>query len=149
MNANQVETEKEHIASFIKANPDWRKRVSHETRYIHYDYESDILFLRFGNPNFVVMTYMDHDDDEFEWGFEDDTLQIVAIHVMPFRKRFALRYPKLEAAYDAMRRDWGAGDWKINLLPRCKTKGVSSADAFADALMECARDPVPAVSPPP
>lgn len=149
MNANQGEAEKEHIRSFIKANPDWRKRVSHEARYIHCDYESDILFLRFGNPNFVVMTYMDHDDDEFEWGFEDDTLQIVAIHLMPFLKRFAPRYPKLQAAYDAMRRYWGAGDWKINLLPRCKTKGVSSADAFADELPECARDPVPAISPPP
>ena len=149
MNENQIESEKEHIASFIRANPDWRERLHNETRYVHYDYESDILFLRFGNPNFVVMTYMDHDDDEFEWGFEDDTLQIVAIHVMPFRKRFAPRYPKLQAAYDGMRRDWGAGDWKINLLPRCKTKGVSSADAFADALLECARDPVPAVSSPP
>ena len=144
MNENQIESEKEHIASFIRANPDWRERLRNETRYVHYDYESDILFLRFGNPNFVVMTYMDHDDDEFEWGFEDDTLQIVAIHVMPFRKRFAPRYPNLQAAYDAVCRDWGASDWKIRLLPQAKTKGASSAAALADALMECARDPVPA-----
>ena len=146
MNANQIAAEKEHVASFIKANPNWRKRVSREARYIHYDYESDILFLRFGKPTFMVMTYMDHDDDEFEWGFEDDTLQIVAIHVMPFRKRYAPRYPRLEAAYDAMCHDWGAGDWKINLPSQAETATPSTAAAFADILLESARDPVPVPS---
>ena len=143
MNVNQIEYEKEHTASFIKANPDWRKRVSHESRYIHYDYESDILLLRFGNPSLVVMTYMDHDDDEFEWGYEDSNLQIVAIQIMPFRKGYAPRYPKLQAAYNAVCRDWGAGDWFIDLLPQAKAQGASSAAAFADTLLESARDPVP------
>ena len=149
MNADQIAAEKEHVASFIKANPNWRKRVSHETRRIHYDYESDILFLRFGKPHFVIMTYMDDDDDEFEWGFEEESLQIAAIHVMPFRKYYAPRYPKLQAAYNAVCRDWGEGDWFINLLPQAETKGASSAAAFADALLECARDPVAAIAPPP
>ena len=143
MNANQIAAEEEHVASFIKANTNWRKRVSHEARYLHYDYESDIFFLRFGNPYFVIMTYMDHDDDEFEWGFEESNLQIAAIQIMPLRKSYALRYPKLQAAYDAMCRDWGEGDWFIHLLPQARTKGASSAAAFADALLECARDPVP------
>lgn len=149
MNANQIAAEEEHIRSFIKANPDWRKRVSHETRRIHYDYESDILFLRFGKPHFVVMTYMNHDDDEFEWGFEYSNLEIAAIQVMPFRKCYVPRYPKLQAAYDAMCRDWGACDWFINLLPQAETKGASSAAALADVLLECARDPVVAISTPP
>ena len=146
MNEKQVAAEKEHIASFIKANPDWRKRVSHETRRIHYDYESDILYVKFGSPSFVIMTYMDHDDDEFEWGYEDGTSQIAAIHIMPFRKRYAPRYPKLQAAYDAMCRDWGAGDWFIDLPPQSETGKPNAATSFADALVECARDPVPIAS---
>ena len=149
MNAKQIAAEKEHIRSFIEANSDWRKQVSQEARYIHYDYESDILFLRFGKPIFVIMTYMDHDDDEFEWGFEDETLQIVAVQIMPLRKRYATRYPTLQAAYNAMCRDWGECDWHINLLPQAKTKGASSAAVFADALLDCARDPDTAASPSP
>ena len=143
MNMKQFEYEAARIVGFIKANPDWRKQDRNETRYIHYDYESDIPFLRFGNPNFVVMTYMDHDDDEFDLGFEDDSLRMVAIHVMPFRKSYGLRYPKQQAAYDGLCRDWGAGDWKIHLPPQARTKGASSAAAFADALLGSARDPVP------
>ena len=121
MNANQIAAENEHVARFIKANPNWRKRVSYEARYIHYDYESDILFVRFGNPSFVIMTYMDHDDDEFQWGFEESNLQIVAIEVMPFRKRYASRYPKLQAAYDAMRRDWARATGKSTFRLRQTT----------------------------
>lgn len=143
MNVSQIEYEKEHVANFIKANPGWRERLRHEPRRLFYDYESNIIYLRFGNPSVVIMTYMDDDDDEFEWGFEEESLQIAAIHIMPFRRYYASRYPKLQAAYDAMCRDWGEGDWKIRLLPQAKTKGASSAAALADALMECARDPVP------
>ena len=142
MNVSQIEYEKEHIAKFIKANPGWRERLRHEPRRLFYDYESNIIYLRFGNPSVVIMTYMDYDDDEFEWGFEEESLQIAAIHIMPFRRYYLSRYPKLQAAYDAMCRDWGACDWFINLLPQAKTKGASSAAAFADALLECARDPV-------
>ena len=142
MNASQIEYEKEQIAKFIRVNGGWRERLRHEPRCLFYDYESNIIYLRFGNPSVVIMTYMDNDDDEFEWGFEEESLQIAAIHIMPFRKYYAPRYPKLQAAYDAMCRDWGAGDWKIRLLPQAKTTGGSSAAAFADALLECARDPV-------
>ncbi len=149
MNASQIEYEKEYVAKFIKANPGWRERLRHESRRLFYDYESNIIYLKFGNPSVVIMTYMDDDDDEFEWGFEEESLQIAAIHIMPFRQYYAPRYPKLQAAYDAMCRDWGEGDWFIHLLPQAKTKGASSAAALADALMECARDPVPAVSPSP
>ena len=147
MNANQVAIEKEHVTSFIKANANWRKQVSHEARHIHYDYESDILFLRFGNPYFVVMTYLDHDDREFEWGYEDETLEIVAIHIMPFRHYYAPRYPRLQAAYDAMCRDWGAGDWFIDLPPQSQADKPTAATRFADLLLVCARDPVPVPSP--
>lgn len=147
MNINDIASHEDFVHHFCKANPGWRGRLCKENRRIHYDYESDILYVRFGNPGFVFMTYMDHDDDEFEWGVEDGSLHIVAIHVMPFRKRYAPRYPKLQTAYEAMCRDWGEGDWFISLLPQAKTKGASSAAAFADALLECARDPVAAIAP--
>lgn len=149
MNVNEIATEEELNQCFINANPYWRTQLRKEPRRIHYDYESDILQLKFGSPGFIILHWLDTDDDEFHWVVEDENLHIVGVEIFHFRKRFAPRYPELQAAYDAMRRDWGAGDWKINLLPRFKTKGVSSADAFADALLECARDPVHTVSPPP
>ena len=143
MNANRIEYEKEHIASFIKANPGWRERLLHEPRRLFYDYESNIIYLRFGNPGVVIMTYMDDDDDEFEWGYEEESLQIVAIHIMPFRQYYAPRYPNLQAAYDAMCRDWGEGDWFIDLPPQSQIDKPTAATRFADILLECARDPVP------
>ena len=143
MNVSQVNYEKEHIANFIKANLNWRSRLRVESRYLHYDYESDIFFMRFGNPSFVIMTYMDHDDDEFEWGYEEGNLHIVAIHLMPFRKGYVPRYPKLQAAYNAVCRDWGEGDWHIHLPPQADSLEATAASTFADTLLECARDPVP------
>lgn len=142
MNVNQVENDEEHITSFINANHGWRERLRFEPRLLFYDYESNILYLRFGNPSVVIMTYTDEDDDEFEWGYEEETLRIAAIHIMPFRQYYAPRYPRLQAAYEAMCRDWGAGDWKIDLPPQAASKETNSATAFADALLECARDPV-------
>ena len=140
---NDIATHEEFVLHFMKANPDWRDRLRREARYLHYDYESDIFFLRFGNPGFVFMTYMDHDDAEFEWGVEDDTLYIVAIHLMPFRKGYVARYPRVQAAFEAMCRDWGAGDWMINLPPQAQTKTPTAATLLADTLLDCARDPVP------
>jgi hypothetical protein len=143
MNAQETMTDEEFDASFIKANPDWRKRLNNEPKCLFYDYESNIIYLRFGNPDFVVMTYMDHDDAEFEWGYEYETLQIVAIHIMPFRRFYAPRYPKLQAAYEALCRDCGEGDWKIEIPPQADSVEATTAAALADALLECARDPVP------
>ena len=144
MNVNQIEVEAEFVASFIKANPDWRGRLYNEPRRIHYDYESDILYLRFGNPGFVFMTYMDHDDAEFEWGVEDGSLHIVAFHIMPFRQDYAPRYPKLQAAYESLCRESGVGDWFIDLPPQSQADRNSVAAAFADTLLESARDLEPA-----
>ena len=148
MNVDQAEFEKEHIASFIKVNHDWRKRLRQEPRRLFYDYESNIIYLKFGNPDFVVMTYLDQDDREFEWGYEDESLEIVAVHIMPFRKYYAPRYPKLQAAYEALCRERGEGDWFIDLPPQSQPDQPTAATLFADILLECARDPVAAISPP-
>ena len=132
---------------FFEANIDWRNRLCHETRRIHYDYDSDIIQLKFGKPGFCILNEPYDDDGDFSWVVEYECLNIVGVEIFNFRHYYAPRYPKLQAAYEAMCRDWGEGDWKINLLPQSKTKGVSSAAAFADVLVECARDPVLAVSP--
>ncbi len=143
MSPHETFTDEEFDRCLLKANTDWRKRLCKESRRIHYDYESDILHLKFGTSGFTILHWLDTDEDGFEWVVEYDSLHIVGVEVMPFRKRYAPRYPDLQAAYDAMCRDWGEGDWFINLLPQAKTKGASSAAAFADTLLECARDPVP------
>ena len=46
------------------------------------------------------MHWLDTDDDGFEWIVEYDSLLIVGVEIMPFRKYYAPRYPKLQAAYD-------------------------------------------------
>ena len=143
MNAKQAKIEEELNTCFIKANPDWRDRLRDETRHLHYDYESDILYLKFGSPGSVYMTWLDSDDEELEWVVDEETLHIVGIHIMSYRQFYAPRYPKLRTLYGAMCRDWGEGDWCIHLLPQDRTKRASSAAAFADALMECARGPIP------
>jgi len=142
MNVNEIASEEELNQCFIKVNPDWRNRLRKEPRRIHYDYESDILQLKFGSPGFIILHWLDSDDDEFHWVVEDESLYIVGVEIFYFRQDYAPRYPKLQAAYDAMCRDWGACDWFINLLPQAKTKGASSAAALADVLLESARDPV-------
>jgi len=142
MNVNEIASEEELNQCFIKVNPDWRNRLRREPRRIHYDYESDILQLKFGSPGFIILHWLDSDDDEFHWVVEDESLYIVGVEIFYFRQDYAPRYPKLQAAYDAMCRDWGACDWFINLLPQAKTKGASSAAALADVLLESARDPV-------
>ena len=147
MKETEMLTDEEFDNCLLRANKDWRLRLSKEPRYIHYDYESNILHLRFGRPGFTILHWLDTDDDGFEWIVEYDSLYIVGVEIMPFRQSYAPRYPKLQAAYDAMCHDWGEGDWKIHLMPQAKTKDASSASAFADALLECARDPVPAISP--
>lgn len=144
MNSQEIMTDEEFDAGFTKANQDWQKRLHNQPKRLFYDYESNIIYLRFGNPDFVVMTYMDHDDAEFEWGYEYETLEIVAIHIMPFRRYYASRYPKLQAAYEALCRESGEGDWFIDLPPQSETESPTAATEFADALLECARDPVPA-----
>ncbi len=143
MDVADIETHPEFVHHFCQANPDWKDRLRNETRRIHYDYDSDILSLKFGNPGFVFMTYMDSDDSEFEWGVEDGSLHIAAIHIMPFRKEFAPRHPKLQAAYNALCRESGEGDWDIHLPPQSVADGRSPAASFADALVESAKDPVP------
>ena len=149
MTSQEIMTDQEFDAGFIKANQDWRKRLRNQPKRLFYDYESNIIYLRFGNPDFVVMTNMDHDDAEFEWGYEHETLEIVAVHIMPFRQHYAPRYPKLQVAYDALCHECGTGDWFIDLPPQSDTGSPTAATAFADTLLECAHDPVAAVSPPP
>ena len=141
-------TDEEFDQYLLKANADWKKRLCKEPRRIHYDYESDILQLKFGNPGFIILHCLDNDPDGFEWVVEDDSLHIVGVEIFYFRQDYAPRYPKLQAAYDAMCRDWDEGDWHIH-LPSSSEGCESSAAAFADALLECARDPVPAISPSP
>ena len=143
----QTLTDEEFDQYLLKVNADWRNRLSKESRRVHYDYESDIIQLKFGNPGFDILHRLDNDPDGFEWVVEDDSLHIVGVEIFYFRQDYVPRYPKLQAAYDAMCRDWGEDDWHIHLLPQAETKGASSAAALADALLECARDPVPAVSP--
>ena len=143
MISHETLTDEEFDRCLLKANTDWRKRLYKESRRIHYDYESDILHLKFSRPGVTILHWLDGDDEEFEWVVEDDSLHIVGVEIFYFRKRYAPRYPGLQAAYDAMCRDWGAGDWDINLPPQAAAGGRSSPAAFADALLECARDPVP------
>ena len=138
----QTLTDEEFDQYFLKANAGWKNRILQEQRRIHYDYKSDILQLKFGNPGFIILHCLDSDPDGFEWVVEDDSLHIVGVEIFYFRKDYAPRYPGLQAAYDAMCRDWGAGDWKIDLPPQVASEEASSAAVFADALLECARDPV-------
>ena len=143
MNLNEIATEEELNERFFKANPDWKIRLRKESRYIHYDYESNIMYLRFGRPGFTILHWLDTDDEGFHWVVEDDSLHIVGVEIFHFRRDYAPRYPKLQAAYDAMSRDWGKGDWKINIPAQANYVEATTASAFADALLECARDPVP------
>lgn len=149
MISHETLTDEEFDRCLLKANTDWRKRLYKESRILHYDYESDILHLKFGSPGLTILHWLDTDEAGFEWVVEYDSLHIVGVEIMPFRKRYAPRYPNLQAAYDEMCREWGAGDWHINLSPQSETETPNTAAAFADALIECARDPVAAVSPPP
>ena len=150
MNANEIVSEEEFDQCFIKANLNWRTRLLKEPRRIHYDYESDIIQLKFGSPGFIILHWLDADDDGFHWVVEDDGLLIVGVEIFYFRRKYAPRYPDLQAAYDAMCRGWGAGDWHIHFPPRNETKDASSSvSAFADILLECAHDPAAAISPSP
>jgi hypothetical protein len=144
MNVNEISSEAELNECFIKANPDWRNRLRKEARRIHYDYGSDILQLKFGNPGFIFLHWLDTDDEEFQWVTEDEGLHIMGVEIMPFRKGFAPRYPKLQAAYDALCRESGVGDWFIDLPPQSQANGKRAAAVFADLLLESARDLVPA-----
>ena len=127
MISHETLTDEEFDRCLLKANTDWRKRLYKESRRIHYDYESDILHLKFSRPGVTILHWLDGDDEEFEWVVEDDNLHIVGVEIFYFRKRYAPRYPKLQAAYDAMCRDWGSGDWDINLPPQAAAGGRSSA----------------------
>ena len=144
MRVNETLTDEEFDNCLLKANTDWRNRLRKEPRRIHYDYESDILQLKFGDPGFIILHRLDTDDEEFEWVVEDESLYIVGVEIFYFRQDYAPRYSKLQATYDALCRDWGTGDWHIHLSPQNEIEEASSAAAFADALLECARDPVPA-----
>lgn len=135
-------TDEEFDRHLIKANADWKDRIRQEPGRILYDYESDILQLKFGKPGFAILHCLDGDPDGFEWVVEDDSLHIVGVEIFYFRQDYARRYPKLQAAYETLCRDWGAGDWKINIPSQAETTTPSAASAFADILLECARDPV-------
>lgn len=140
-------TDAEFDRCFFEANIDWRNRLCHESRRIHYDYDSDIIQLRFGRPGFSILNEPYDDDGDFSWVVEYECLNVVGVEIFNFRHNYAPRYPKLQAAYDAMCRDWGEGDWHIHILPQAETKAATAASTFADTLLECARDPVPVSSP--
>ena len=139
----QTLTDEEFDRYFLKANADWKNRILEDPRRIHYDYESDIIQLKFGKPGFIILHCLANDPDGFEWVVEDDSLHIVGVEIMYFRQNYAPRYPELQTAYASMCREWGAGDWHIHLPSQNAIKEVTTATAFADALLECARDPVP------
>ena len=141
---SQFLTDEEFDQCLLDANKDWKIRISREPRRIHYDYESDILQLKFGKPGFAILHCLDGDPDGFEWVVEDESLHIVGVEIFYFRKDYAPRYPELQAAYEALCRDCGEGDWFIDLPPQSETESPTTATEFADALLECARDPVPA-----
>ncbi len=143
MNKSNALADEEFAECFFKANTDWRDRLGNESRCIHYDYDSDILQLKFGTPVFIILHKMDADDEEFEWVVEDDSLQIVGVEIFDFRQDYAPRYPSLQAAYEFLCTDQGVGDWHILLPSHKQAKDTSSATVFADTLLECARDPVP------
>ena len=143
MNVNEIESEEELIRRICKANLNWRGRVSNESRYLHYDYESDILFLRFGAPGFGFLIWFDDDEQEFNWKIEDESFHIVALEIMPFRKGLMPRHPKLQVAYGRAVKEFGACDWFIDLPSQSKNGEASAVTALADILLECARDPVP------
>ena len=135
-------TDEEFDRHLFKANADWKDRIRQEPGRILYDYESDILQLKFGKPGFTILHCLDGDPDGFEWVVEDDSLEIVGVEIFYFRQDYAPRYPKLQAAYDALCQDCGIGDWSIDLPPQSETGNPTAATAFADALLKCARDPV-------
>ena len=143
MNVKDPLTDIEFDNCLLKANTDWRKRLRKESRCVHYDYESDILQLKFGTPGLIILHRLDSDDEEFEWVLEDESLRIVGVEIFYFREDYAPRYPKLLAAYGALCQERGTSDWHINLPPQADTKEPIAATAFADTLLDCARDPVP------
>ncbi len=130
----------EHL---LKANAYWKDRIRQEPGRILYDYESDILQLKFGKPGLTILHCLDNDPDGFEWVVEDDTLRIVGVEIFYFRQDYAPRYLRLQAAYEALCRDRGEGDWFIDLPPQPENGKPTTASAFADALLDCAPDPVP------
>ena len=143
----QALTDEEFDQYLLKANADWKDRLCRESRRIHYDYESDIIQLKFGNPGFIILHCLDNDPDGFEWVVEDDSLYIVGVEIFYFRRKYAPRYPKLQAAYEALCRDCGEGDWFIDLPSQSQADKATAATRFADILLECARDPVTVPSP--
>ncbi len=138
----QTLTDEEFDQYLLKANADWKNRLFKEARRIHYDYESDIIQLKFGNPGFIILHCLDNDPDGFEWVIEDESLHIVGVEIFYFRQDYAPCYPKLQAAYDALCRESGIGDWFIDLPSQSQTGKATAATEFADALVECARNPV-------
>ena len=142
MTPHETLTDDEFDRCLLKANTNWRNRLYKESRRLHYDYESDILHLKFGRPGLTILHWLDTDEGGFEWVVEYDTLHIVGVEIMPFRQRYAPRYPELQAAYDALCQDCGAGDWFIDLPSQSETGKPTAATVFADTLLECARDPV-------
>ena len=142
MSDTQTFTDEEFDHHLLKANTDWKDRIRQEPRRLHYDFESDILQLKFGVPGFIILHCLNNDPDGFEWVVEDDSLRIVGVEIFYFRKDYAPRYPGLQAAYEALCRDRGTGDWFIDLPPQSENGNPTTASDFADALLECARDPV-------
>lgn len=147
MSSSEIATEDALNQCFIGVNQDWRARLIQEPQRIHYDYESDILQLKFGVPGFIILHWLDTDDDGFHWVVEEENLQIVGVEIFYFRHYYAPRYPKLQAAYEALCRDCGEGDWFIDLPSQSQADKPTAATRFADILLECARDPATVPSP--
>ena len=74
---------------FFEANFDWRNRLCHETRRIHYDYDSDIIQLKFGKPGFSILNEPYDDDGDFSWVVEYECLNIVGVEIFNFRHYYA------------------------------------------------------------
>ena len=60
MKETEMLTDEEFDNCLLKVNKDWRIRLSKDPRYIHYDYESNILHLRFGRPRLYHFALAGH-----------------------------------------------------------------------------------------
>ena len=112
------------LKAIRKADPSWQKRIRSEMHDIQLDYDADILYLTFGAPTESVSVPLNITGEDAYLRVQPETLKIVGVDILHFRKGFLQRKPDAKQAFQSLFDLLGDMDWRIQLrLPTPDASG--------------------------
>ncbi len=131
------------VEKIRRANQDLESRMSDTVLDFQYDYDADILYLNFGEPQEAFsFEIADVEGVYLRVGIDDD--KVYGVDILHFRQTFLMHHPEWQESFQLFFDEFGDCDFRVNVEIRPSGDGPPKIGKVGVYVPKTVRELVPA-----